>query len=223
MCDMTHSYVWLDCFIRVTCPIHTRHLCTWHVSRISFTHVMYIRGLIYIRHVYTWHVMYIRDTCHVYHLHTSCIYVYHLYTSFKYVTRHSYTWHVWHDWFIVCVCVTWLIHMHDQYHVSFICETWLIHAYGMPHSHVRHDPLDVTYLHVCPGSPTHTSDSRRAWHNSFFNAEILNRKLDLQFAVWCDYRADFWDLLSERQNVARWKTHRMSYLYRSFSAKEPYN
>ena len=128
---------------------------------------------------------------------------------------------VWRDSWI---CVTRFIHIwrdflysrrqiapvHDVWHDSFICVTWLIHTWrnsfiydglicmcDMTHSYVH-------FLHFGAHSASpwrvtclvHICDMTHpyVWHDSF---------------MWClaQYR------------VA--KTHRIPYLYRSFSAKEP--
>ena len=102
MCDMTHSCVWHDSFIRVTWLIHV-----WHDSFICVTWLIHMCAM---THSYMSHNSFI---CVTWLIHMCDM-------------THSY---VWHDSFI---CVPWLIHMCDMthsyvWHDSFICETWLIH------------------------------------------------------------------------------------------------
>jgi len=96
MCDMTHSRVWHDSFIRVTWIIHMRDMtpsCVWNDSFMCDTCIC-VTWLIY-----TWH-----ETC-------LCVWLFYMCditSSCVCDMTHSY---VGHDSF---VCVTWLIYMCDM-------------------------------------------------------------------------------------------------------------
>jgi len=172
MCDMTHSYVWLDSFIRVACSflrvpwlIHMcdmTHSCVCHDSFLRVTRLIHVCDMTHLHaghaHSYVWHASSICGTC-----------------SFMCVTwliptcdmPHSY---VWHDSSIcgTCsfICVTCLIHTCDMlihicdvthsyvWHASFIRVTWLIYMRDMliqmwdvTHSYVWHASfMCVTWL-----------------------------------------------------------------------------
>jgi len=104
MCDMAHSYVRHDSFIRVTWLIP---MCvTWLIHLFDMTHS------------YVWHESFICVTWLIHMCDMTDSYVWP--DSFIRVTwiihmcdmTHSY---VWYDWFI---CVTWLIHTCDMTHSS---------------------------------------------------------------------------------------------------------
>jgi len=145
MCDMTHSYVWHDSFIRVT---WITHMCDM-THKCDMTHLWCrlrrIRPPSYVWHDSLIRVTWLTHKCDMTHLWCrlrgirrcafKCLVLHMWHDSFIRVTwlihtcgmTHSY---VWHDSFIR---VTWLIRD------SFIRVTWLMHTRGMTHSCVRHD------------------------------------------------------------------------------------
>jgi len=199
------SHVWHGTFLCVTSA--TWRAMTSDMWRGSFIRVTWLIHACDMTHLHVWHDPFISVTwfsrmCDMTH---SC----GRHDSFMRVTwlihmcdiTHSY---VWHDSFI---CVTWLIHMCDMthsyvWHDSFICVISLIHAGDMTHSYVWYQQ--------------HVADDFRAkpWHFfiSFFRVD--NLALRTQEKTGSD------------QNIAPHrvaKMHRMSYLYRWFSAKELYH
>jgi len=164
MCDMTHSYVWHDSFIRVTWLIpymwhdtfinmnesaQTNLLChtpvalyAGHMSTIKC--VTWLIHMCDMTHSYVWpDSFHICDMTHSYiwmsrHRQICC--VTHLWHFMQAICQHS---KVWHDSFI---CVTWLIHMYDMtysyvWHDSFICVTWLIYMCYMTHPYMWNDSI----------------------------------------------------------------------------------
>jgi len=135
---------------------------------------------------------------------------------------------VWHD---SLICVTWLTHMCDMthsyvWHDSLICVTWLPHMCDMTQSYVRHDSLIcVTWLtHMC--DLTHSY----VWHDSLIELPTSTRT-SLSRAITYVCRESFmsvtwlihvYDMNSFKQTYRVAKTHRIPYLYRSFSAKVTY-
>jgi len=129
MCDMTHSYVWHDSFIRVT------WLIVCHDSFICVTWLIHVCGM---THSYVWHdwlvLMCDKTDAHVCH------------DSFVCVPRascdmiHSYVWHE------LSMGVTWILHMCDLTHSyvwydSCIYVIWRMHISDMTHSYVWHDSV----------------------------------------------------------------------------------
>ena len=101
VCDMTHSCVWHDAFIRVTWRIHTcDRSYAWDDSFIRVTWLIHTCG---ITHSYVWHfqctrftwLIHARDMAHLYEWQDSFIRVPWLIHTCA--TTHSY---VWHDRFI---------------------------------------------------------------------------------------------------------------------------
>ena len=172
VCDMTHSYVWHDSFIWVTCPIHAGDRAEsymWHDST----------------HTYMWHdvfdsaagytevsVLVLVSACErqalgdVWHDRSQALNKHSQAQVTSTSTRRCATWsfncviwlihlcdmthsYVWHDSFI---CVTCPIHAGGW----FICVTWRIHMCDMTHSYVWHDAfMCVTWrIHMC--DMTHT-------------------------------------------------------------------
>jgi len=166
MCDVTHSYMWHDSFVRVTWRIRTCDMTTsyvWHdvficviwriwcVQHESSTYVTWDWCICETWLIYTW------DVTHLYVCHDWCICVTWLIHTCD--VTHSY---LWHDSFIhvtclICKCdmtymcsgnwfrkntYIWMSHVTG----NSLPVTWLIHMYvwhdsficmcGMPHSHV---------------------------------------------------------------------------------------
>jgi len=113
MCNMTHSHVWRDSFIRETCPIHmcdVTYSYTWHafVTRVT-------------RLTKMWNVWHIRHdsfsaTVDPFSLSFMCVSCLMHTCDVTNSNMHSY---VWHDSFI---CVTWLIHAYNM------SPTWMDHV-----------------------------------------------------------------------------------------------
>ena len=182
MCDMTHSYVWLDSFIcashGVGCyeALERQHLL-WHDLFICATWLIYMRPI---------------HMCDM-----SRPFVHSCVRAFICVTWHSNVWliHICDmthcaTWRIpMCVmthcaiwlvymcdmthCATWLIHICDMTH----CATWLIHMFGMTHCatwciHMCDMTHCVTWLiHTCDMTPCATWFICAPWpivrHDSF--------------------------------------------------------
>jgi len=116
LCDMTHSYMWHDSFMRNMTPSHV----TWLI--------------------HVWYDSYRYRTAGPL-WHDSCICVtWLLYSSIRNMTPSHVTWliHVWHDsfrcrtasslWHDSCICVTWLLHAFIR-NMTPSCVTWLIHMW----------------------------------------------------------------------------------------------
>ena len=134
-CDMTHSYVRHDSFIRVTWLIDTFDMTRAYVWHDSFILVTWLIHACDMTHSYVWHDLFMRVT---WLMHTCDM-------------NHSY---VRHD---SCIRVTWLLEVpcsffigvlcalrttlrgKCEWHDSFICVTWLIHTCVMTHSYVWHE------------------------------------------------------------------------------------
>jgi len=135
MCDMTHSYVCHDPFIRAMWPVDTcdrTHWYLWHDSLICVTWLMHMSK--------TWTTS-VKSSCCGNVCDMSHSYVWH--DSFVCVSRpihmcdmtHSY---VWHD---SLICVTWLTHMCETLTtpMKFSCGGNIggyVHTCGMTHSYV---------------------------------------------------------------------------------------
>jgi len=114
MCDVTHSYVYLDSFIYSTWFIHV-----WHDSPMHGLWLIYMCVLT--------NFLYGRRDSRIGHS-AEVVLVCAVTHSYMWALTHS---RVWRDSF---VCVPWLIHMCDMtlsyaWYDSFICVTWLIHIY----------------------------------------------------------------------------------------------
>jgi len=163
----THSYMWHDTFVYVTCHV-TCIMCMgqWYgtMTHSNDAHVSCVESVIGMRHCPIYECI-MSDMTHSYTCNMTHSYVRH--DAFIYVTRymtHSYMWrdsfiYVQHDAFI---CATWHIHICDTIHDSFIYVTWLIHICGtwrihmcdMTHSYMWHDTwlihiCDVTHSYMC--------------------------------------------------------------------------
>jgi len=137
MCDMKHSYVWFDFFIRMTWPIHICDMAYLYAWRAVFMYVTSRIHMCDMAHSYAWHFVFVRvKYCiHIYNILFFC---------------------VWDDPFI---CVTWRIHTCDRrIHMCdkpYSCVTWLLHILcktarsytpndtfiRVTHSYVRHDSI----------------------------------------------------------------------------------
>jgi len=147
-CDVTHSCVWRDSFIRVTWLIHVcdvTHSCvTWLIHTCDVTHscVCDVTHSWVTRRRTTW-----AETC-----------VWR--GPFKYVTWVMYVCNITHSYVrrdtFMCdtmahdanwdVCVMWLVHMCDMTHLhtwhdSFTCVTWRIHTNDWDESCARQGAL----------------------------------------------------------------------------------
>jgi len=179
ICDMTHSYVWHDSFIRVTWLIHMCDCCTAP------------------RPVYVTHM---NESCHTYEWVVSHIWMSRAYVSLLHRTApcicdmtHSYVWHnplIRVTWLIhMCHCctaprpvyVTWLIHMCDTTHSyvwrgSFICVT------AAPHCamYMWHDSF------ICVTQPTCMCDVAHSyvWHRSILCVWSKWRGSSLYMCQW---------------------------------------
>ena len=184
MCDRTHSYVWHDSFICVTCLIHMRdktHSYVWHDSCICVTWPIHMCDKPY---SCVWRGSFTPHTCHWLILHMPCV----LPQGYP---RAAFT------------SVTWLIHMRDVTRsekkitskiparcipvvssAAFVCLIWLIHVCDMAHSHLWHESFTpVTWLnlrvpyecHVCYLRYTRVLHSH-LWHDSFMSVTRHSRK-----------------------------------------------
>jgi len=217
---------WDYSFIRVTWLIHmcamTHSCAAWLIQMCDTTH----------SHV--WHDTFICETWRIHMCEGTHPCVWH--DSFVCVpwliltcaTTHS---HVRHDSFI---CATWLIHMcamtHSYVcHDSFIRVTRLIHMCNTTHSYVRHDSfICVTWLSYVTwvSHITHESSMRRKSHVQHMNASQHLFSLPrvpcstLPWHIHVLYARHICHDTFMCYRVA--KTHRVPYLYRSFSAKVTY-
>jgi len=201
VCDMPHTYVF-------SCV-------TWHIPLCDISDMTSHD----VRHV-TWLV----HTCDMTH---SCVW----YDSLTRVTWpihkcdmiQSY---VWHDSFMR---ETWLIHACDMthsyvWHNSFICMTWLIHMCDMTHSYVWHDSFICVISLIHAGDMTHSY----VWYQQHVADDFIAKPWHFFISF---FRVDNLALRTQEktgsdQNIAPHrvaKMHRMSYLYRWFSAKELYH
>jgi len=194
MCDMTHSYVWHDSFVCVAWLIRMCDMTNWYVWHDSFVCVAWLIRMCGLTHSYVWH------------------------DSFVYLTwlirmcdmTHS---NVRHDSF---VHVTWLIRTCDKIH-ALDCVKRLIRsfavvtppAYSSRHKS-PHDKLtcDIFLTHMC--DMTHSY----VWPDSFVRlGEMPHSSICVTWFVLII-------LLLKPVTRYRAKTHRMPYVYKSFSAKE---
>ena len=167
-------------------------------------------------HSYVWHDSFLCVTWLI-HICDTSFYSYVKYDSFTRMTClcDMTHWYVWHDSFI---CVTCLFSY--LWHDTFISETWLIHTCAMSHSHVWHDSDDATLR--CVSSLTrvtwliHMCDLPRSygWHDTFIWVTCPNKEAS-----------------RGGEGLPSWATGCqrpigcliVPYLYKSFSAKDPYN
>ena len=169
-CDMTHSCVWHDSFMRVTWLIYAcdmTHSCVWHDSVTSATWLINKCDMIHLRlwhDLRLWHGSFIGVTWPVHEWHDPhvymsimthiCIYL-HIYDSFMCVYSYIY------DSIIYAMThpyVPWLIHMSVQcvirlnnvWYDAFIpriytCAT--THSYGPWLIHMCHDSFICAMTH----------------------------------------------------------------------------
>jgi len=127
MCDMTHSYVWHDSFIRVAWLIDPRGLAT--ISRLPKNIGLFCRISSLLQGSFAKETYNFKEPTDRSHPKSG---------GWWPTMAQSY---VWHDFFM---CVTWLIHV---WHDSLVCVTWLSYMCGMTHSYVWHDSFTcVTWL-----------------------------------------------------------------------------
>ena len=192
MCEMTHSCVWLDSFIRATWLIHTWDMTHSHVWLDSFIRATWL--------IHVWHDSFIRVTWLVY----TCDMDY------------SY---VWHNSFMR---VTWLVCTCDMTYSSVIRVTRLIYecGYKMTYSCVRRNSCtcvtcrkhvcDRTYVHMRHDSCIHVHElvqplaqihcrvlwhvSLHMWHDSFICETWLVYMCDMSHVrVWhCTFTCTTW-------------------------------
>jgi len=118
MCDVTHSYIWRDSFICVTCLIHTCDMSrsyVWHASQ----HTCRSLGIFDVTHSYVWHDTFV-----------SVAWLIHLY--------------VWHDSFIR---EAWLIRPCDMTD-SNTCRNKRAKQKTEPISHVWMSHVTHTQQHL---------------------------------------------------------------------------
>ena len=223
LCEITYLYLRHDSF---TCVIWCMHLCDMPSTpssepRCACSMIMQLCDMTY---SYVWHDSFICVT-RLFHMCDM---------------THSY---VWHDSFI---CVTWLIRIDTLW--SCNCVTWLIHTCDMTHSDVCHDSFiysmimqlsDMTHSYVwhdsfiCVTWLIHMCDKTHSymWQDSFIYVtwhrwqEARTSTCIYACVCVCTYTHAClyiftWHTCWGEYRVA--KTHRIPYLYRSFSAKEPY-
>ena len=121
----------------------------------------------------------------------------------------------------VATCVTWLVHMCDvtRSHVwrdSFTYVTWLIHMCDVTHSHVWHGSFTCATWLILKGDVTH----------SYMGHALLMRHDSFTCVAWLIHECDRTQSYGQHDRTHSYRVAkfcRMSYLYRSFPAKEPYN
>jgi len=132
-CDITHSHVWHESFIRVTWLI--RHMCEmadsygWHDSFISVWHVSFI---------YVWNDFFICERWR-----SNFLADFHDLIEIDICVNVNWNVWMWHD-ADACIRLTWRIHMCTcdvtrsyAWHNSFTCAIWLIYMCDITHSHVQ--------------------------------------------------------------------------------------
>jgi len=118
VCDMTHSNVCNDSFVRG----HDSFICVpWliHMQHDSFVCVPWPIHVWPDSFVYVSWLLHMRDMTHLYACHD-----YFICVTWLIHTRAMATWYAWHDLF---VCVPWLLHVRDMttsyaWHDSFVCR-----------------------------------------------------------------------------------------------------
>ena len=146
-CDMTHSYVWHDSFIRATWLVHTCGRWCWirwspcsasYVWRDSFIRVTWLLHSCDMTYSYVWHEPFI---CATWLLHTCDMTHSHVCQN-SHLTRQGYGGILnMHE----CV-VSDMTHSY-VWHDSFICVIWLLHMCDMTHSYVWHDSSTCVTWH----------------------------------------------------------------------------
>jgi len=233
---LIHSCVWHDSSTRVTWLIHMcdmthplgcdrPHSRVWHDSS---THVCDMT------HPHVWHDS---STCVTWLIHLCVAWLIHVCGMTPPLMCDMPRPHVWRD---SSTRVTWLIHL---------CVTGLIHACGMTHPlvcdmthpQVWHDSswhdsstCVVWLIHSCVTGLIHVCDMTHphvwhdsSWHDSSTCVVCLIHMCDMvhPYVYHDPFKRKTWLSLKHHTRFAYRvaKMRRMSYLHRSFSAKEPYN
>jgi len=100
-----------------------------------------------------------------------------------------------------------------MWHASFICVTWLMYVCDndFPHISIRPDAVMQHHTHTHAHTHTHT---HMFWHTHTHTHTLTNTHTHSHIHILSRAGAYIY-------RVA--KTHRMPYLYRSFSVIDPYN
>jgi len=238
--DMSHAYVWNDTFIFVVELVRMRDMThsyfkVWHTSYLRdacFVTVRFIGQ--FLQKSPTISGSFAKMTCNLRHpiglRHpVSVRRLIHMCDVTHWYVRHDLficvTWslHVRHAWFMSFlshICVTWHIDMYDTTywyvrHDSFICATWLIHTWDMTHSYAQRDSF------ICATRLMYMCDMKSPCAPCFIHVIPVTHMCDVtHWYVRHDLFIQGGECTSYAYRVA--KTHRIPYLYRSFSAKATY-
>jgi len=131
VCDMTHVYIILI-HVYVTWPIHISYwcMCMWHDSFIQHTHLCVATWPIYKSNVDFWkEAPHSQQDLFIFMWNDSFISMTHPYVIREFLKNgqpiRTQLLHVYATW-LICTCVTWLIHMsytvtHSYILFSFTC------------------------------------------------------------------------------------------------------
>jgi len=199
VCTYTYTYV-------------CTYICTLRYTATNCNR-LYIRDVSKFSQVYSWRLCRISHNCVRDESLTTVFVTNLLVTSFPYV---------WHDLFIY---VTWLIYMCDMTHSyvrhdSVICATRLIHMCNMTHLYVRHDSF------ICATRLIHMYDMTHLYvrHDSFICVTWLIHMYDMTHSYTIHTCNSLCNTSTGwRRSIGCLKLQVIFRIYRSSSAKEPYN